>query len=145
VWTLAGTVALVLGGLFLFNPHVPNARVSPWLIALVAGGAVLFFGFALTALWRVRRMPKGMETKNLIGQEAVVTTALAPVGVVQVASERWTAESIAGAMPVGARVRVVGTDGLTLRVAPLDAPPPTPTTPTSTAPTAAHTRERGTT
>jgi membrane-bound serine protease (ClpP class) len=127
VWTLAGTVTLVLGGLFLFNPHVPNARVSPWLIVIVAGGAVLFFGFALSALWRVRHLPPGMTTRNLIGMEGVVTTALAPVGVVQVASERWTAESTAGAMPAGARVRVVGTEGLRLRVAPIDALPATPT------------------
>jgi len=117
----------VLGGLFLFNPHVPNARVSPWLIVVVAGGALLFFGFALSALWRVRHLPPGMTTRNLVGMEGVVTTALAPVGVVQVASERWTAESTAGAMPTGARVRVVGTEGLRLRVAPIDALPSTPT------------------
>jgi membrane-bound serine protease (ClpP class) len=137
VWTLAGTVTLVLGGLFLFNPHVPNARVSPWLIVVVAGGAVLFFGFALSALWRVRHLPPGMEARNLIGAEGVVTTALAPSGVVQVASERWTAESTAGAVPQGARVRVVGTEGLRLRVAPIDALPGTPTSASS--------REGGTT
>ncbi len=127
VWSLAGTVTLVLGGLFLFNPHVPNARVSPWLIVVVAGGAVLFFGFALSALWRVRHLPPGMSTRNLVGAEGVVTTALAPTGVVQVASERWTAESTAGAVPPGARVRVVGTEGLRLRVEPIDALPATPT------------------
>jgi len=138
VWTLAGTVTLVLGGLFLFNPHVPNARVSPWVIGAVAAGAVLFFGFALGALWRVRRLPPGMETRNLVGAEGVVTTALTPRGVVQVASERWTAQSTAGAVPEGARVRVVGTEGITLRVAPVDSRP-------DDIQTVAPTREGGTT
>ncbi len=121
VWSVAGTIALVLGGLFLFNPSVPNARVSPWIIAVVAAFAMLFFGFALSALWRVRHLPRGGEVRNLVGQEGVVTTALTPRGVVQVASERWTAESTAGAVPEGVRVRVVGTEGLRLRVTPLDA------------------------
>ena len=34
--TVGGLATLVLGGLFLFNPHVPNARVSPGVIAPVA-------------------------------------------------------------------------------------------------------------
>src|SRR5439155_7867113 len=54
-FTAAGVITLVLGGLFLFNPSVPNARVSPGVIVPVALAAVGFFGFAVQAALRVRR------------------------------------------------------------------------------------------
>ena len=118
-FTVTGVIALVLGGLFLFNPSVPNARVSPAVIVPVAVAAVGFFGFAVQAALRVRRRPPSMRIENLVGREAVVTTALTPRGVVHVASESWTADSVAGSIPKGHRVRVVATDGLRLRVEPL--------------------------
>ena len=54
----------------------------------------------------------------LVGAEGVVTSALDPKGVVQVEAERWSAESVAGPVPSGTHVRVVGIQGLTLRVEP---------------------------
>jgi len=118
-FTAAGVITLVLGGLFLFNPSVPNARVSPGVIVPVALAAVGFFGFAVQAALRVRRRPPTIHIKNLVGREGVVTTALTPRGVVHVASESWTADSVAGSIPKGNRVRVVGADGLRLRVTPV--------------------------
>jgi membrane-bound serine protease (ClpP class) len=118
-FTTLGVITLVLGGLFLFNPSVPNARVSPGVIVPVALAAVGFFGFAVRAALRVRRRPPSMRIQNLIGREGVVTTALTPRGVVHVSSESWTADSVAGSIPKGQRVRVVATDGLRLRVEPI--------------------------
>ena len=118
-FTVAGVVTLVLGGLFLFNPSVPNARVSPAVIVPVALTAVAFFGFAVQAALRVRRRPPTMRIQNMVGREGVATTALTPRGVVHVASESWTGDSVAGSIPKGNRVRVVGTDGLRLRVEPV--------------------------
>jgi membrane-bound serine protease (ClpP class) len=118
-FTVAGVVTLVLGGLFLFNPSVPNARVSPAVIVPVAIAAVGFFGFAVQAALRVRRRPPAMRVENLVGREGVATTALTPRGVVHVASESWTADSVAGSIPKGNRVRVVEADGLRLRVEPV--------------------------
>ena len=118
-FTTLGVITLVLGGLFLFNPSVPNARVSPAVIVPVALAAVGFFGFAVRAALRVRRRPPSMRIENLIGLEGVVTTALTPRGVVHVSSESWTADSVAGSIPKGHRVRVVATDGLRLRVEPI--------------------------
>jgi membrane-bound serine protease (ClpP class) len=119
-FTAAGVITLVLGGLFLFNPSVPNARVSPGVIVPVALAAIAFFGFAVRAALRARRRPPTMRIENLVGREGVVTTALTPRGVVHVASESWTADSVAGSIPKGSRVRVVGTTGLRLQVAPVD-------------------------
>jgi membrane-bound ClpP family serine protease len=63
-------------------------------------------------------MPPRLDKRELIGAEGVAHSALAPEGVVLVASEQWTAESVAGAIPRGARVRVVGATGLRLKVEP---------------------------
>ena len=118
--TFGGVVCLVLGGLFLFDSSVPNARVDPWVIVPVAVAAAGFFGFVVKAALRLRHRPAAMQVQNLIGTVGVVTTALTPRGVVHVASEQWTADSLAGTIPKGSRVRVVGADGLRLRVEPVE-------------------------
>ena len=117
--TVGGLITLVLGALFLFDPHVPNAHVSWGTIVPVALGTGLFFVFAVGAAVRARRLPPRTGRTPIIGTEGVVTTALDPKGVVQVSSERWTAKSVSGLVPAGTRVRVVGVEGLTLRVEPV--------------------------
>jgi membrane-bound serine protease (ClpP class) len=117
--TVGGLTTLVLGGLFLFNPAVPNARVSPWVIAPVAIASGAFFVFVVKAALDARRLPRVTGRQALVGSEGKVTSPLEPRGVVQVASERWTAESNAGPLPVGTRVRVVRVDGLRLIVEPI--------------------------
>ncbi len=117
--TVGGVVCLVLGGLTLFNPSVPNARVSLWVIIPVAGFLVLFFATVVNAALRARRMPPSTGSERLIGREGTVETDLEPEGVVLVASEEWSARSVAGPLPRGTRVRVVGVERLRLDVEPL--------------------------
>ena len=91
VAALAGVASLVLGGLFLYDPSVPNTRVSlPLLIALavVLGG---FFVLVARAALRARQAPVVTGTESLIGEEAVVTEALDPTGRVRVRGEAWAA------------------------------------------------------
>jgi membrane-bound ClpP family serine protease len=52
----------------------------------------------------------------------VVLQDLDPTGVVQVASEHWTASSVRGAPRKGDRVRVVQMEGLRLKVEPVEEP-----------------------
>jgi membrane-bound serine protease (ClpP class) len=118
--TVAGVVSLVLGGLFLFD-RSGDVSVSPSVIALVAAFAVLFFGYVVQQAMKTRRMRSPERSERLVGAEGVVTTGLSPSGVVRVASEDWTAESVAGTVAPGERVRVVGMEGLRLKVEPLDA------------------------
>jgi membrane-bound serine protease (ClpP class) len=117
--TVGGVTTLVLGGLFLFNPAVPNARVSPWVLAPVAIFSGAFFAFVVKAALDARRLPRVTGRQPLVGAEGKVTSALEPRGVVQVSSERWTAESNAGPLPVGTTVRVVRVEGLRLIVEPI--------------------------
>ena len=119
VATVGGVACLVLGGLTLFNPSVPNARVSLWVIVPVAGLLVLFFGTVVKAAMAARHMPAVGGIEGIVGREGVVEDELDPEGVVLVSSEQWSARSVAGQLPRGTRVRVVGVDRLRLDVEPI--------------------------
>jgi membrane-bound serine protease (ClpP class) len=128
---VAGTVALVLGGLFLVGffgtpaaPGSPTPEVNRWVIAAVAGA----IGATLTALaWQLRRAQTGpgyvspLSHGALIGQTARVTRRLDPSGEVHVGGEFWEAtlppDEVA---EIDEPVRVVGLNGLVLDVARLD-------------------------
>ena len=56
---------------------------------------------------------------GIVGSEGVVEDDLDPEGVVLVSSEQWSARSVAGPLPRGTRVRVVGVDRLRLDVEPI--------------------------
>ena len=119
---IAAITCLILGGLFLFNPSVPNARVSLPLILGVAIGDTLFFLFVLRAVINSRYTPVRSGPHTVIGAEGTVLRPLDPVGVVRVRGESWTARSTAGPVPAGATVRVASMAGLTLEVEPEPAP-----------------------
>ncbi len=129
IFTVVGVLLLVAGALTLFDPSVPNAHVSWVVIVLVAGLMAAFFGLALAALMKARRLPVRMRTRALIGQVGVVTTSLTPTGVVLVASESWSAVSTSGPVPAGTRVVIVDVDGLRLKVSPASSADGGPTVP----------------
>jgi membrane-bound serine protease (ClpP class) len=117
--TVGGVATLILGGLVLFDPSVPNARVSLWLLVLVAATVVLFFAFVVKAVMSARRLPKPGGLEDLIGQEGVAVTDLAPDGQVRARREAWSATSPREAITSGAEVRIVGVEGLRLIVEPI--------------------------
>jgi membrane-bound serine protease (ClpP class) len=117
-----GTVALILGGLFFYDPDVPNARVSvPLLVAMavVLGG---FFLLAARAALQARHAPVVTGSDTLVGEEGVVTKALEPEGQVRVRGEVWAAtlDDPGATVPVGTKIVVWDLRGLTLLVAPAD-------------------------
>lgn len=116
---VGGVVCLLLGGWFLFEDQ---ARVSPFLIVPVAAGAAAFFLIVVRAAIRMRRSTVEMRDDTLVGKEGVVVNDLAPTGVIQIASEEWTAEAVRGTPVRGDHVRVVAVEGLTLKVEPVGAP-----------------------
>jgi membrane-bound serine protease (ClpP class) len=119
VATVAGVAALVVGGLILFDPSVPNAAVSPWLLALVPALLVGFFGFVVQAALRVRRLPRPAGLGEMVGERAVALSDIDPHGEVLARHETWSAESIGPPIPAGSRVRIVHVSGLRLTVAPV--------------------------
>jgi len=120
IWSVAGVVSLVLGGLFLFDP-AGGVRVSPFAITPVAVVMTLFFGFVVSKAFALRHMPPPLGAHDVVGREGIVLrSGLDPEGVVRVAAEEWRAVSPGGSISAGTKVRVTRLDGLVLTVEPLD-------------------------
>ncbi len=97
----AGTVCLILGGIFLVGffgtPEIPGPQigVSRWLLFSVGGAAglvVLWFGNEIRKSKRDDGYVSPLAHERIIGMEAVVEVRLAPAGEVRVAGETWMAE-----------------------------------------------------
>jgi membrane-bound serine protease (ClpP class) len=117
-----GTVALILGGLFFYDPSVPNARVSRPLLIGIAVVLGAFFILVARAALQARNAPVVTGSDTLVGEEGVVTKALEPDGQVRVRGEVWAAtlDSPTATAPVGSKIVVWDLRGLTLLVAPAD-------------------------
>ena len=98
-------------GLFI----VPDAWTLPVIViaALLEGAETAF------TYWLSRRAAARVGVETLIGAEGRVVTACLPDGQVRVGGEPWGARCEAGADP-GDPIVVVGREGLTLLVRPLD-------------------------
>ena len=119
---IAGVITLMLGGWYLFDSSVPNVRVSPLVIVPVAAFAAFFFLFVVRSALQLRRRRVVSRDEHLIGKEGTVVRDLGPIGIVQVASEEWTAEAVSGTPKQGDQVRVVAMEGLRLKVEPAEEP-----------------------
>jgi membrane-bound serine protease (ClpP class) len=120
---VGGAVAFVAGSLLLYSPMdpaapaIPDLRVSGWLVATLGAAIAAFFGLVGRALLRTRRIGVATGIEALIGRIGVATSDLLPAGTVSVGHEAWTAIAQAGPIARGERVRVLGIDGVRLRVA----------------------------
>ncbi len=118
--TVAAVASFIAGALVLFNsvrlPGFPALSI-PLVIGASAILALTFVGFMGFAL-RAMRTPLAMGKPALIGQVGTVTREIDPQGMVQVAGELWSAESLDAheRIPEGARVEVVDVDGLRVKV-----------------------------
>jgi membrane-bound serine protease (ClpP class) len=84
----------------------------------------LLGGIALVLLFfilRVRRLPVTTGVEGMVGAQAVVTTALRPIGRVRYGGENWeaTLDQPDASLEEGAEVQIVAVDGLRLQVRPL--------------------------
>jgi len=133
----AGTISLVLGGLFLVgffgSPGIPGDApvVNRWLLAGIGAGAGLFvFWFAreLRKARRIKLYQSPTVSTSLVGATGVVSAILSSAGThvgatytskdpafeVLVSGERWTGEienGDAGSLAVGSGVEVVSVEG----------------------------------
>jgi membrane-bound serine protease (ClpP class) len=121
ILTAGGIASFVLGSLLLTSNQAPFLRVSLTLILAVAAVTAGFFIFAVGAGVRAqgRKIQTGRDA--LIGAIGVVRRELSPEGTVFVLGELWNAANAGGGVvPAGARVRVVGLNGLRLDVRRMD-------------------------
>jgi membrane protein implicated in regulation of membrane protease activity len=91
---------------------------APWNVAAVIVGAGWELATTLGAVWWSQRRAARVGAEALLGQEVVVREACDPLGRVSVRGELWRARCVTPARR-GETVRVVGIDGLTLVVEPL--------------------------
>jgi membrane-bound serine protease (ClpP class) len=123
--TLAGIVALGLGGLMLFDSPLPALRVSLPLVggmALFAGGVV---GALMRLAWRAQRDRVRTGNEGMIGEVGRATTEVGPPGSARpgkvfVHGEIWSAVSPAP-VPAGTPVEVTAVAGLMVEVRPVPA------------------------
>ena len=121
--SIGGAIAFILGSLMIFSPFAPPSpampplTVSRPLIAVMTASITAFFLFALSAGIRAQRAKVISGIGTMVGATGVATSDLDPWGTVQVRSELWSAVAEGGeTIRKGERVRVVGVEGLKLRV-----------------------------
>lgn len=128
VLAVGGLIAFVLGGLILFrpletgSPALPDLRVSPWLLGGTLVFMLAFFFLVIGQLIRARFAPLQTGQERFIGQVVPVRQDLNPRGRVWFQGQGWFARTAEGqVIEAGKTVRIVGMDGLTLVVEPVDA------------------------
>jgi membrane-bound serine protease (ClpP class) len=116
VLALGGIVAMALGSLMLFDAPEVGFRLSWWVIVPTVGAMAGLFLFVVSVGVRALRRKPALGSAALIGETAIARGPLEHEGLVAVHGELWRAITDHGPIADGASVRVVGVDGLTLRV-----------------------------
>lgn len=115
--TASGTLALVLGGLLLFDVKDFDLRVDLSTLLPVAGFVVLLAALVATLIFRSHRRRVVTGAEALVGAAAIVTSGGRDGGWVRLEGEMWKARW-SGSLEVGTRVRVQRVDRLCLDVVP---------------------------
>ena len=112
-----GVIAFVIGSIILFDKEGTGYAVSLPLILSLSIISAGFFLFVVGAAVKARQRPVVSGQEELLHSTGEVIDGFAGRGRIRVHGEVWRAES---AVPLqrGDRVRVVGVDGLVLKVRP---------------------------
>jgi membrane-bound serine protease (ClpP class) len=112
-----GVVALVFGGLLLFDTDSDAYEISVPIVIFTAALLGSFFAWVISKAVQTRHRRVYTGSEELIGERAVVRSALDPVGHVFVKGALWRATGADSAsFGVGDEVVVERVDGLTLTV-----------------------------
>ncbi len=114
VWTAIGTVAYLLGSLFLYHSGVQLS----WILLLVGiGGMLLGMAGALPVLVRSRFTTPTIGREWMIGETASVLEEISPSGTIGFKNAVWSAHTYrADPIEPGAEVKITGIDNLVLEV-----------------------------
>jgi inner membrane protein len=121
---IPGSILLVAGFLYLFLPNILlDSPVGP--IAIVVAAILAAMVEIPYYRWVApTHRPMSTTSGGLVGDEAIVVAPIIPntiKGKVRVRSEVWSARSTVP-IPVGARVRIVHGEGVSVSVEPLEPP-----------------------
>ncbi|HWX76326.1 MAG TPA: nodulation protein NfeD [Candidatus Acidoferrales bacterium] len=112
---VGGTISLALGSLLLFDTQNADFGVDR---SIVFTAVATLGSFVLAISYLVFHSQKTRPTlglEGLLGEVGEVRGALSPTGKVFVHGEYWNAQAD-GEIPVGEKVKVVGYDGMCLKV-----------------------------
>ncbi|MDR7523018.1 MAG: nodulation protein NfeD [Armatimonadota bacterium] len=118
ILTVGGVVSFIFGAILLTERQAPVLQISIRLIIAVAALMAGFFFFAVSAGVRAQKAAPRSGGERLIGAVGVARSTLDPEGQVYVQGEMWSAVAVGGPIADGQPVRVVGLDGLRVRVKP---------------------------
>jgi membrane-bound serine protease (ClpP class) len=116
ILTAGGILSFLLGAFMLFDPSSPVFRVS---IGLILGGTLItaaFFVFLVGAGVRAQKNVVVSGSEGLVGKLGEAKTDLTPIGTVYADGAYWTAVTEDEEVKAGDKVRIVGVDGLKIRV-----------------------------
>jgi membrane-bound serine protease (ClpP class) len=120
---IGAVISILLGGIILFRPFrpaspaLPDMSVNPLVLAATTGLIAVFLLVVISQVMRSRKAPIGTGYEHFIGQIARVYRDLNPTGRVWYDGQPWNAELPEGEeAKEGAKVRIVGVEGLTLKV-----------------------------
>ena len=111
---VGGIAAFLIGAVMMFPAQAPGFALSHGVLAVTALGSAALLLLALAAVLR-RRRPVVTGHEALFGAEGETVSWQDGEGWVRVKGEIWLARSDA-ALTAGSRVKIVGRDGLVLRV-----------------------------
>jgi membrane-bound serine protease (ClpP class) len=113
ILTAGGVLAFIFGSLMLFKAPAVRVSLSVLIPSLILFLFLVVGGLALAIRTRITKPTTGQQ--GLIGETGVALDSLNPDGQVSVHGEVWRAESD-DKIRKGEKVRVVGIEGLNLRV-----------------------------
>ena len=114
--SVVGTVALVGGGL-TFTSARPQFAPTWWMVLVIAAGAALFYGIALTSIVRSRFSVVAIDRGYLVGRRGTAETTLDPDGTIIVDGARWHGRArTASGVAIGDVIEVVGAEAVVLDV-----------------------------
>jgi membrane-bound serine protease (ClpP class) len=116
VLAIGGIIAMALGSLMLYDATEIGFRISWGVILPTVGATAALFLVVIGAGVRALARRPMLGASGLIGETGVAREPLAPEGHVAIQGELWRAVVEGEPVDAGARVRVVGVNGLTLTV-----------------------------
>ena len=114
---IGGALAMVLGALILIDTAVPELRIHVGTALAVTLPFALITTFLLRLALQARRLKVATGSAGMIDEIGIAKTDLDPEGKVFVHGEWWNAVS-GSVVRQGGKVKVVGLEGLRLKVSP---------------------------
>jgi membrane-bound serine protease (ClpP class) len=120
VLAIGGVTSLLLGSFMLVqsNSNLEFVRISRGVIISTVVISSLFFLFIIGLGLKAQRAKPVTGIEGMTGESGEALEILDPLGFVRVHGEMWKAESIAGTIEKGRKIRVTGIENLKLFVEP---------------------------